>query len=387
MNTSTEHFNPAEYNEFKHILTPHNSSMAMMRRRLGDLASQEQDWNESFVVDKLDSNIDGLYNNSLRLIANGGHFQQDRMILDKKRSLDRAVMYSYQGAEIRKITNPDSKYESSTVDNIKPIRALINPDKNKQDYDDKIISVSHDYGMHPGDIFEWIGTKSYWLIYLQDLTEVAYFKGEIRRCSYEIEWDDENGRHKTYAAIRGPVETQINFIQKHTISVDEPNYSLNILMPKNEATLNYFRRYSKFYLKGTDEGSQKVCWRVEGIDWISTPGILEVVAEEYYINRSEDNVEDGIVGDLIIKPNDPNETDESSVSIEGDTFIKPKKTYVYKYIGSTNKNAAWSVPKTAPIKIVSNGTTVQIQWTSNYSGQFELSYGDITKTIVVESLF
>nr|DAT10083.1 MAG TPA: hypothetical protein [Caudoviricetes sp.] len=77
---------------------------------------------------------------------------------------------------------------------------------------------------------------------------MAYFRGDIRKCSYEIAWKDDDGEHKTHAAIRGPVETKINFIQKHGISVDEPNYSLNILMPKNEETLKYFTRYSKFYL-------------------------------------------------------------------------------------------------------------------------------------------
>ena len=67
---------------------------------------------------------------------------------------------------------------------------------------------------------------------------MAYFRGDIRKCSYEIAWVDENGvRHSTYAAIRGPVETKVNFIQKHGISVDTPNYSLNILLPKNDYTL------------------------------------------------------------------------------------------------------------------------------------------------------
>jgi len=46
--------------------------------------------------------------------------------------------------------------------------------------------------------------------------------------------------HETYAAERGPVETKINFIQKSGISVDNPNHSLHILMPKNEHTTTYF---------------------------------------------------------------------------------------------------------------------------------------------------
>ena len=47
----------------------------------------------------------------------------------------------------------------------------------------------------------------------QELTELAYFRGEIRRCSYEINWIDEDGNlNSSYAAVRGPVETKINFI-------------------------------------------------------------------------------------------------------------------------------------------------------------------------------
>jgi len=43
---------------------------------------------------------------------------------------------------------------------------LINPDKLKQDYDDKIVSVGFEAGFKSGDVFEWVGTNSYWLIYL-----------------------------------------------------------------------------------------------------------------------------------------------------------------------------------------------------------------------------
>jgi len=78
---------------------------------------------------------------------------------------------------------------------------------------------------------------------------LAYFRGEIRRCDYTIAWKDGEGNvHSTYAAIRGPVETKINYIQKHSISIDTPNHSLNIYMPKTKYTLEYFKRYAKFYL-------------------------------------------------------------------------------------------------------------------------------------------
>jgi len=87
------------------------------------------------------------------------------------------------------------------------------------------------------------------LIYLQDLDELAYFRGDIRRCRYTIKWkDEEQNEYMTYVAVRGPVETRVESIQKQNVSVDVPNHSLNILMPKNDNTLKFFQRYSEFYL-------------------------------------------------------------------------------------------------------------------------------------------
>ena len=320
----------------------------------------------------LDTDIQGVNNQFVRLNHQGGNLQQNRMIRDKRRSLDRALVYSYQGADVRKIDSTSDDY----------VRALINPNKLKQDYDDKIISVGYEHHFECGDIFEWKGTETYWLIYLQDLTELAYFRGDIRKCSHQINWEDENGKHSTYAAIRGPVETKINYIQKHGISMDTPNYSLNILLPKTADTLSYFQRYNKFYL-ANDE--LKVCWRIEAIDWLSMPGILEINAVEYYANEFEDNLEDGTVGTLKTEPINPNNSFIEN-TIVGETFIKPKKEYEYEYIG--NLVGKWSVKENYPIKLIQDGKKVKLRWLNTYSGQFDLIYADcFKKTIVVQSLF
>ena len=318
------------------------------------------------------NSVEGVGEQAVRLRQAGGNMQQERMIKDKRRSLDSAVWFSYQGAKVLKTDAEDRK----------PVRALINPNKLKQDYDDKIISVGYEYDFAPGTVFEWVGTNTYWIVYLQDLTELAYFRGDIRKCSYEIKWEDEEGNlQKTYAAVRGPVETKINFIQKHGISVDSPNHSLNILMPKNEATLNYFKRYKKFYLQGDE-----TCWRVEATDWISMPGILEVIAVEYFANENEDDIEAGIVGGLIEEIKNPN--DENKDKILGEVFIKPKRAYEYEFEGTLK--AEWVVEKDCPVSILinkDNPKKITLKWEQGYSGQFELYYGKYTKTIVVESLF
>ena len=334
--------------------------------------------NNNFKPDYNQQSIAGINALAKYLYAAGGPAQQSRMITDKRKTLDRVIKYSYQGAFIQRIG-----------EKTKPAPALINPNKLKQDYDDKILSIGFEYNFQPGDIFEWCQTGTYWLIYLQDLTELAYFRGDIRKCSYQIVWmDEQNEEHKTYAAIRGPVETKINYIQKHTISLDEPNYSLNILMPLTNESLNYFKRYNKFYLQNDDK---KVCWRVEAVDWISTPGILEITAVEYYANKSEDDIENGLVGALIAKKIDPNEGDLTQI-ISGETFIKPKKEYSY-ICNKIIPDGKWSFDKNYPIEIVNitrnakGKSVITIKWNSSYTGQFELSFGQFKKTIVVESLF
>lgn len=308
-----------------------------------------------------------------RLNYHGGFPQQDRMIKDKKWSLDHAILYSYQGAVVQKIGEEEE-----------PRRALINPNKKTQDYDDKIISIDYDYGYKPGDVFTWSNTNTYWLIYLQDLTELAYFRGDIRRCSYTIEWINEDKEHiVTHAAVRGPVETKINSIQKNGISVDVPNHSLNVLIPKNEDTLKKFRRYSKFYLQGIEEADEHVCWRIEAVDTISMPGVIQFAATKYYANEFEDDIEGGVIEGLIVDPIPPEPSDSEIV---GEVFIKPKNKYVYEYTGGGT--ADWSFePTKLPISYNIEDNKLILIWNSSYTGQFVIKCGGKEKTVVVESLF
>lgn len=349
-----------------------NDNLRMMDMRLGNIK----------IPTKQPNTVEGVDDLARRINTMGGIPQQDRMIRDKYRTLLRALKASYQGAWIKKyypdyIETMDRGCEQPLV------RALINPNKLKMDYDDKILSVPFDAGFKIGDIFEWVNTGTYWLVELQDLEELAYFRGEIRKCTYEIAWTDEGQQYSTYAAIRGPVEAKINYIQKHGISIDTPNHSLYIRMPLNEHTLKQFQRYSKFYLQDIGTEDKKVCWRVEATDSISVPGLLEITAVEYYANETEDDIENGVVGGLIVQPINPN-PDLVEQTIKGETFIKPKKVYEYQFIGT--QRGEWAVDKKG-ISLEGDGKTVKVRWLSNYSGQFNLTYGDYTKTIVVESLF
>ena len=315
----------------------------------------------------------------------GGIHQEDRMIRDKQRTLHRALLYSYQAASIEMVQKNSEVLEldPSGIDVdmgiFGEVRALINPDKVKQDYDDKIVSIDYEHGYEPGDIFEWKKTGTRWIIYTQEITEDAYFRGEIRRCRYKIRFKDQNGNWcATYAAIRGPIETQINSIQKNQERIDAPNLSLNILMPQNEKTLHAFDRYSEFIFAGK-------CWRVEASDSISMKNIIEVNAEENYWNDTTDDLEKEMKDGLVFEPADP--TPDSKII--GETFIKPKIAATYSV---DIADGEWKILENVPACLrVTGNQTATVTWNKTTSGQFTLQWvkdNDVReKIVVVESLY
>lgn len=330
------------------------------------------------------STVDGINDLAHYLGQKGGLTQQERMIRDKRKSLDKAVLYSYQGALIKKYYPEDMELMEG-VREAPPVNALINPNKLKPSYDDKVLSVGFEHSFTTGDIFEWVNTGTYWIIYLQDLTELAYFRGDIRKCSFKISWLDDDKKVKTtYGAIRGPVETRIQSIQKNGISVDYPNYSLNILIPKNKDTLKQFKRYSKFYIT-PPETEEPICWRIEAVDSISMKGIITFTAVEYYANEDEDDIEKGLVGGKITADVLPDFNDQSKII--GENYIKPRISYEYEYIGQDK--IRWTInKKNLPLKIKKiNDKKISLLWDSSYSGSFVLSCGNDSKTIIIESLF
>ena len=312
-----------------------------------------------------------------RLEFQGGIAQEARMIKDKYKTFLKSLKYSYQGAEVQLAQHFE---ECEPAIPQEPLyRALINPDKLKQDYDIKMLSIDYNSEYKSGDIIKWVGTDSYWIIYLQDLTEDAYFRSGLRRCRYKINFKDKEGNVcSTWAAIRGPVETAIDSIQKNQIRVDRPNWSLNILMPLNEKTKAYFDRYSEFIFADK-------CWRVNAVDSISVPNVLEVNAEEYYIDKETDDLVNELKDGLTIEPVNPT----PQTMIKGETFIKPKIAETYTI---DKEGGSWKVLEDFPVCIKKlDDKTIELIWQKSVSGQFTLQWSDnnITeeKVIVVESLF
>lgn len=237
--------------------------------------------------------LDSLSNLNKRLNYQGGN-QQGRFQKDKLNGLKKALLYSYQ-AETISFQYEDKEYQ---------FRALINPDKNKGDYDNKILSIPYEdiqlnadrigtttQGtvstiLKPGMTFKWVtthGEESHWLIWLQYLQEDSYFRAEIRKCQQKVE---VNGK-QYWVYIRGPVETSITWNQKAATEWNDLNHSLVMYITKNKDTLDYFHRFQKIKISRDDIIDKPKTWQVVAQNPYYGDGIIVVYLDEDFENPYE----------------------------------------------------------------------------------------------------
>lgn len=292
------------------------------------------------------------------------------MVLDKLKTFHRVLLYSYQAGWIKK-----------DEDGAEWVRALINPDRVKFDYDEKIVSVDNRANFKCGDTFEWPKESgTHWIILKQEMTELAYFRANVRRCLEITAFDPEIGENVSqWCAVRGPVETKINTIQKAGIVADVPNLTLDIYMVNTEQNRRLFERYQNFEFAGR-------FWKVQAPDSISTPGILEIVAEEDYDCNHEER---------LIEIKDPNPPVPKNTNyIIGESFVKPLDTVTF-----TPKTAVegwkWSITLPADankeiddvLEYSVKNSSIEVTWYATFQGSYILHYGPLEKTVVAESLF
>ena len=289
-------------------------------------------------------------------IQYAGGVMDNRVDKSKLHSMQMALQNSYQAEWI---TLNDNKY-----------RCLINPDKLKEDYDQKVISIEHSAGMKEGDVFYWDRTNTHWLVYLQQHSESAYFRAQIRRCNYEIEVNN----HKYWVYLRGPVETALVWRQKHNIEFNDLNYSLLIYVTKNEETLDFFKRFQILKIDGHR-------WRVAATDIFSQGSIIEVYLEEFFDNSLE---EEQIKKEPII-------FGEEEPYIDGPQFVEPYQTEIkYSLVNNLNATGAFLV-SSKKVKIVnSDNNSCIINIISGKAGDFKIIYReegkeDLELNVTIES--
>lgn len=303
-----------------------------------------------------------LDNLSIRLNHVGGRKADDRMALDKLKTLKKALLYSYQA-------------ETAILADGREFRCLINPDKLKNDYDNKILSIpfsdiclNSDHlgiptslaeeptNIKVGDVFEWKETGTHWLVYLRFLEESAYFRAEIRKCTGIITIDDID----YWAYMRGPVETKIRWNLKSDISWNDLNYSRIAYLTEDEHT----KKLKRFDVVKIDGENFQV--QVVNKDTASD-GILIVYLTEYFTNTIEEE-------------NKQNKEEEVQYAIKGEQKVYPYDIKVYSIEGVSGE---WSLSNTKAKILDSTESTVKIEITTGRSGIVDLIYTTFTGIEIV----
>ena len=317
-----------------------------------------------------------------RLRYNGGAAQQDRMILDKKRSMLSATKYSYQAARFTKY--PEMK---------ETVVGLFNPVSQNMDADTKLISTPFESNYKVGDIFFWENTKTFWICYTQDRTELAYFRGLCRRCDYKTRWVDGDRKvRETYLSVVGPNQPDYRTNNPgYGLSIDTPTANLTVLTTNNEQNCKYFNQNQKFLLNG-------VTYKIHQVDTISMPGVIQMNCVQDYVNLIEDDVEADLKNNWNIQPVIPQH--ETQYGIEGPLSIKPLFPYEFSAIFDggywyvLENRGKVDMKRLLPVVFSDNNVhqqTIVLTWDRATSGAFTLCYempdGTVYKThVIVESL-
>ena len=293
---------------------------------------------------------------------------------------------------------------------------MINHDKLKVDYEDKIISIPFEENsveidpvldnddwlqteFHNGTVFKWVhGNKeewtpdTYWIVYMQYSEETAYFRAEIRKADQEIEIividDDGNAQTKVYRGwMTGPNETTTLWNVKHGIVWNDLNYTKQLYITKDEDTAVFFERFDRVIINGQP-------WEIQAYNEnygtnSSNPntGIIRVALKETYTKTDE-----------ILKERQQAQAERAEVSeavIIGPSEVAPYDLGIY-----TIENASegqWEVAASAnSTKAIDelvkynidddNKLHIEVVIGKSYKTGFDIKYGDLIKHVVIKSL-
>ena len=287
-------------------------------------------------------------------------------------------------------------------------RCLINHDKLKVDYEDKILSIPFEENsvsidpvkdlddlqqtnFHNGTVFKWVhGNKeewvpdTYWIVYMQYSEETAYFRGQIRKADQEINIiiieEDGTETEQTYRGwMTGPNETDALWNVKKGVVWNDLNYTKLLYITKDENTLAFFKRFDKVNINGTP-------WEVvaynENYGTTSktvNSGIIRVALKQTYTSTDQQlkqfrkqSAEAAIIGPDTLAPYD--------------TKIQYKAVNVQD--GSTWEVVAVPGGDLSAISYYTqdNSLFINVETSKSYKKGFNIKYGDLTKHIVIKSL-
>ena len=324
--------------------------------------------------------MDCLENMKLRVRYNGGDPQQSRMIEDKLKSLKKAYLYSYQAGVIE-LQNP------SEIANPLEFRCLMNPDKVTFDTNKMILSIPFrdscltlpnkdkvDVPIKCGTTFLWKQTNTRWIVTLQYLTELAYFRADVRKCyPFPIEI---NGKEYWFASI-GENEQIIEWNRRRQQEWNKLNYTRTLYIERNKETFDYFKRFKIIKLPNIQ--GELESWEVQAVGPNSVDDILIVRLKEYFENQFDD-----LNQDIQIREQEQHELQEDLITYPFETI----RLSVPKIDGADFNiiNISDGLKFNIKTDINDNSAFFIIQLVTGNIGDFDVTYNDVLiKHVVVKS--
>ena len=208
--------------------------------------------------------------------AYGGSSSIDKLDYRNKQLFNRALQESFNAEEV--------------VLNNEDWRALILEDKLTLELDQKWIGMPLESNLKPGDVIHVKRNDVRWIMVQTDLSERSFCRCVGKRCVTEITWRDEDDNvHSSWAALRGPTETSIKTEARKHILFDQGNEKVALWLPDTPEAKS-LRRHKHIMVKGET-------WEIASVDYLTTPGILELNLVEAQDNRDLDNTSLGIARD------------------------------------------------------------------------------------------
>ena len=327
--------------------------------------------------------MSGLTNLQKRINYRGGAKQVDRMIEEKRNSLSKALLYSYQSA-------------TAVLEDGRKFRCLINPNKLSMELDDKMLSIpfrdiclnkkkpegdktsdgKEDIGVTCGSVIEWEENGTHWIVYSQYLQEVAYFRGLMRQCAQDP--IEINGRKHWYY-LKGPDEKGIDWLKTKNLIFNDLNYTLEMYISKTKETEEFFHRFTKLNIpfKNSEEKIEYRPYEVQATDGITTMGIITVYLKEDYSNKWAPEEEE-----LPTSPkSDPVSEEPAMLRMRrapASTISGPAQVYPYDIISYTIEglgiNGVWSLSNKRARIVEADSTSVKIEIITGKSGSVSLIY-------------
>ncbi|MFD0587816.1 hypothetical protein ACFQZE_07360 [Paenibacillus sp. GCM10027627] len=217
---------------------------------------------------------------------------------------------------------------------------------------DQKLAISLDYRLQNGDIINWQDDN--WINILTDNMSDIYYRGTIRRCNGNLNWQDSNKLVVSYP---------FTFKSDPATNFGTEDGRIMVLGNERRTLLIKADEKSKKIIKGKRFIFDSRAWKTTALDMISVKGLILITVEESEIDPSKDNLELEIAD--YIPPSTPPVEPEPigySLAIVGSDNIKKGMNQTYSVVvyadgvAVTNKTVVWQLYDVDGVSATEHGT-------------------------------